>query len=97
MLVNSHQAFLTLEALSEIARVMVENVRRFLASQSFLEGTVLQIQLFSPVPNFIASRPWDSPGPSATSCVNQRYRKRFTNLVRSRSHYQLDQSVHAAR
>jgi D-lactate dehydrogenase len=41
VLVTSHQAFLTHEALSEIARVTVENVRRFLAKQSFLEGTVL--------------------------------------------------------
>ena len=41
VLVTSHQAFLTHEALSEIARVTVENVRRFLARQSFLEGTVL--------------------------------------------------------
>jgi D-lactate dehydrogenase len=41
VLVTSHQAFLTHEALSEIARVTLENVRRFLANQSFLEGTVL--------------------------------------------------------
>jgi D-lactate dehydrogenase len=41
VLVTSHQAFLTHEALSEISRVTVENVRRFLAGQPFLEGTVL--------------------------------------------------------
>ncbi|MBV8587409.1 MAG: 2-hydroxyacid dehydrogenase, partial [Verrucomicrobia bacterium] len=41
VLVAAHQAFLTHEALSEIARVTVENVGRFLAKQPFLEGTVL--------------------------------------------------------
>jgi D-lactate dehydrogenase len=41
VLVTAHQAFLTHEALSEIARVTVENVGRFTAKQAFLEGTVL--------------------------------------------------------
>jgi D-lactate dehydrogenase len=41
VLVTAHQAFLTKEALSEIARVTVENVRRFASKQAFLEETVL--------------------------------------------------------
>jgi len=41
VLVTAHQAFFTHEALSEIARVTVENVRRLIANQSFVEGTVL--------------------------------------------------------
>jgi len=41
VLVTSHQAFLTHEALSEIARVTVENVCRFLTKQPFLAGTAL--------------------------------------------------------
>ena len=41
VLVTAHQAFLTQEALSEIARVTVENVRRFASKQAFLEETVL--------------------------------------------------------
>ena len=41
VLVTSHQAFLTHEALSEIARTTVENVLRFVGKQPFLEGTVL--------------------------------------------------------
>jgi len=41
VLVTSHQAFLTREALSEIARVTVENARRSEAGESFLEGTAL--------------------------------------------------------
>jgi D-lactate dehydrogenase len=41
VLVTAHQAFLTHEALSEIARVTVENVRRFTSKQAFLEETVL--------------------------------------------------------
>jgi D-lactate dehydrogenase len=41
VLVTAHQAFLTREALNEIARVTVENVRRFASKQAFLEGTVL--------------------------------------------------------
>jgi D-lactate dehydrogenase len=41
VLITAHQAFLTHEALSEIARTTVENVLRFLGKQPFLEGTVL--------------------------------------------------------
>ena len=41
VLVTSHQAFLTHEALSEIARTTVENILRFVGKQPFLEGTVL--------------------------------------------------------
>jgi D-lactate dehydrogenase len=41
VLVTAHQAFLTHEALSEIARVTVENVRRFANKEALLEGTVL--------------------------------------------------------
>jgi lactate dehydrogenase-like 2-hydroxyacid dehydrogenase len=41
VLVTAHQAFLTHEALSEIARITVENVRRFVSKQDLLEGTVL--------------------------------------------------------
>jgi D-lactate dehydrogenase len=41
VLVTAHQAFFTHEALSEIARVTVENIRRFTAKRSLLEGTVL--------------------------------------------------------
>jgi D-lactate dehydrogenase len=41
VLVTAHQAFLTREALNEIARVTVENVRRFATKEAFLEGTVL--------------------------------------------------------
>ena len=41
VLVTAHQAFFTHEALSEIARVTVENIRRFTGKQSLLEGTVL--------------------------------------------------------
>ena len=41
VLVTAHQAFLTHEALSEIARITVENVLRFVDKQSLLEGTVL--------------------------------------------------------
>ena len=39
VLVTSHQAFLTHEALSEIARVTTENIHRFERGQSFVEGT----------------------------------------------------------
>jgi lactate dehydrogenase-like 2-hydroxyacid dehydrogenase len=42
VLVTAHQAFLTHEAL-RIARVTVENVRRFIGKQAFLEGTILQL------------------------------------------------------
>jgi len=41
VLVTAHQAFLTHEALSEIARITVENVLRFVDKQPLLEGTVL--------------------------------------------------------
>ena len=41
VLVTAHQAFLTREALSEIARITVENVRRFVSKEALLEGTVL--------------------------------------------------------
>jgi D-lactate dehydrogenase len=41
VLVTAHQAFLTHEALSEIARITVENVLRFVSKQALLEGTVL--------------------------------------------------------
>jgi D-lactate dehydrogenase len=41
VLVTAHQAFFTREALSEIARVTVENVRRFAGKEALLEGTVL--------------------------------------------------------
>jgi D-lactate dehydrogenase len=41
VLITAHQAFLTREALSDIARVTVENIRRLAASQPFLEGTSL--------------------------------------------------------
>jgi D-lactate dehydrogenase len=41
VLVTAHQAFFTREALSEISRVTVENIRRFAAKQALLEGTVL--------------------------------------------------------
>jgi len=39
VLVTSHQAFLTHEALSEIARVTTENIARFEKGEPFLEGT----------------------------------------------------------
>ena len=41
VLVTAHQAFFTREALSEIARVTVENIRRFASKKPLLEGTVL--------------------------------------------------------
>lgn len=41
VLVTSHQAFLTREALVEIARVTTENILRFQSRQPFLPGTVL--------------------------------------------------------
>ena len=41
VLITSHQAFLTQEALSEIARVTVENLLRFHRQEAFLEGTSL--------------------------------------------------------
>lgn len=41
VLITSHQAFLTREALAEIARVTLENLRRLVAGQPYLEGTQL--------------------------------------------------------
>lgn len=41
VLITSHQAFLTNEALTEIARVTTENIVRLEAGQGFLEGTTL--------------------------------------------------------
>lgn len=41
VLITAHQAFLTREALTEIARVTTENLKRFAAGQPFLEGTQL--------------------------------------------------------
>ena len=41
VLITSHQAFLTEEALREISRVTVENLRRFANSQPLLEGTAV--------------------------------------------------------
>jgi len=41
VLITAHQAFLTDEALAEISRVTVENLRNFASGQPFLEGTTL--------------------------------------------------------
>ena len=41
VLITAHQAFLTREALNDIARITVENVHRLAASQPFAEGTLL--------------------------------------------------------
>jgi len=41
VLITAHQAFLTREALKEIARVTVENLGRFVEGREFLEGTEL--------------------------------------------------------
>jgi D-lactate dehydrogenase len=41
VLITSHQAFLTREALSEIARVTAENLAHFERKEPFLEGTTL--------------------------------------------------------
>jgi D-lactate dehydrogenase len=41
VLITAHQAFLTREALKDIARVTVDNIRRLAAGQPFLEGTML--------------------------------------------------------
>ncbi len=41
VLINSHQAFLTNEALTEIARVTIENILRLQNGQPYLEGTTL--------------------------------------------------------
>jgi D-lactate dehydrogenase len=41
VLITAHQGFLTHEALSEIARVTVQNVGRLHAGDAFLDGTTL--------------------------------------------------------
>lgn len=41
VLITAHQAFLTREALAEIARVTVQNIRAWSDGKPFLEGTVL--------------------------------------------------------
>lgn len=41
VLITAHQAFLTREALNDIAQVTVENIRRLASGEPFLEGTVL--------------------------------------------------------
>ncbi|MEY5012004.1 MAG: hypothetical protein RLZZ253_3143 [Verrucomicrobiota bacterium] len=41
LLLTAHQGFLTTDALAEIARVTAENLRRFRAGESFLDGTLL--------------------------------------------------------
>lgn len=41
VLITAHQAFLTREALQDIARVTVDNVQRLAAGQPFLNGTQL--------------------------------------------------------
>ena len=41
VLITAHQAFLTAEALQEIARVTNENIQRFASGQPFLPGTCL--------------------------------------------------------
>jgi D-lactate dehydrogenase len=41
VLITAHQAFLTREALHDIASVTVDNIRRLAAGQPFLEGTLL--------------------------------------------------------
>jgi D-lactate dehydrogenase len=41
VLITAHQAFLTHEALTEIARVSSDNIARFGDQQPFLEGTQL--------------------------------------------------------
>ncbi len=47
VLITAHQAFLTREALAEIARVTVANLVAFAAGQPFLPGTTLNAQLKS--------------------------------------------------
>lgn len=44
VLITAHQAFLTVEALNEIARVTTENLERFDKGEPFLEGTELTAQ-----------------------------------------------------
>ncbi len=41
VIITSHQAFLTREALTEIARVTVENIQKGAAGAPFLDGTIL--------------------------------------------------------
>src|SRR6185436_14098251 len=41
VLITSHQAFLTQEGLSEIARVTVDNILRLQSGKPFTEGTTL--------------------------------------------------------
>jgi D-lactate dehydrogenase len=41
VLITSHQAFLTHEALAEIARVTVENILRLETGGAFVDGTTL--------------------------------------------------------
>jgi len=41
VLITSHQAFLTREALSDICRATVANLRALATGQPFVEGTVL--------------------------------------------------------
>jgi D-lactate dehydrogenase len=41
VLITSHQAFLTREALSEIARTTVSNILALANQQSFVEGSVV--------------------------------------------------------
>ncbi len=43
VLITAHQAFLTREALNDIAHVTVENIRRLAANQPFIEGTSLTV------------------------------------------------------
>ena len=41
VIITAHQAFLTREALDEIARVTVQNIRAWSEGKPFIEGTVL--------------------------------------------------------
>ena len=41
VLITAHQAFLTREALNDIASTTVENIKRLTAGEPFLEGTSL--------------------------------------------------------
>lgn len=41
VIITAHQAFLTREALGEIARVTIENIRAFAGNKTLLDGTVL--------------------------------------------------------
>jgi len=43
VVITSHQAFLTNEALAEIARVTIENMRRFDADEEPLPGTIVEL------------------------------------------------------